>query len=209
MHRVQPKTQNGYLLVAHTAFSKGSKERGFLDPVKLRRTKAKFLYGATIDVDYSFEEDPTTLKGMKATLTELSDVSVPQNSDNEGSYAEIVVPERFPPGSIMLFETEMVDLDATLEAFCLQGATDAFSSLDLIDLNVVLHRSDGEERDSTGGDVGAYDVPGLGKLVYCGLEGWMHPLRHIMRINDLGHPLCAHLRNGAWPFDYVSSRLTK
>ena len=29
------------------------------------------------------------------------------------------------------------------------------------------------------------------KMVYCGLEGWMHPLRHVMRYNDLGHPLCA------------------
>jgi hypothetical protein len=28
MHRIQPKTQKGYLLVAHTAFSKGSKDRG-------------------------------------------------------------------------------------------------------------------------------------------------------------------------------------
>jgi glycogen debranching enzyme len=29
LHRVQPGTQKGYLLVAHTAFSKGSKDRGF------------------------------------------------------------------------------------------------------------------------------------------------------------------------------------
>ena len=31
MHRVQPNTQKGYLLVAHTAFagSRGNKDRGF------------------------------------------------------------------------------------------------------------------------------------------------------------------------------------
>jgi len=29
IHRVQPSTQKGYLLVAHTAFSKGRKDRGF------------------------------------------------------------------------------------------------------------------------------------------------------------------------------------
>lgn len=28
VHRVQPVTQKGYLLVAHTAFSGGSKDRG-------------------------------------------------------------------------------------------------------------------------------------------------------------------------------------
>lgn len=29
MTRVQPQTQKGYVLVAHTAFQKGSKDRGF------------------------------------------------------------------------------------------------------------------------------------------------------------------------------------
>ena len=59
------------------------------------------------------------------------------------------------------------------------------------------------------GEMETYEVPGLGKLPYCGLEGWMHPLRHIMRYNDLGHPLCGHLRDGPWPFDYIVGRLEK
>jgi glycogen debranching enzyme len=37
----------------------------------------------------------------------------------------------------------------------------------------------------------------------------MHPLRHVIRHNDLGHPLCAHLRTGTWAFDYIHDRLTK
>lgn len=61
----------------------------------------------------------------------------------------------------------------------------------------------------TGGNIGAYDIPGLGLLVYCGLEGWVAPLRHITKSNDLGHPLCAHLRSGTWAFDYVHSRLSQ
>jgi glycogen debranching enzyme len=209
MHRVQPSTQKGYILIAHTAFNKGNKDRGFIDPIKLRRTKAKFLYGATVDIDYNHTKDPSTLTGLSSTLKELPAVIAPQGLDGEGPFTEIVVPESFPPGSIMLFETEMVGVDADLETFCAQGATEAFGGLDLIDLNVVLHRADGEERDATAGEIGAYDVPGLGKLTYCGLEGWMHPLRHIMRHNDLGHSLCGHLREGAWAFEYVTSRLTK
>lgn len=39
------------------------------------------------------------------------------------------------------------DLDATIQA----GADGAFADLDLVDLNVVLHRADGEEKDATGG----------------------------------------------------------
>ncbi|KAJ7077886.1 glycoside hydrolase family 13 protein [Mycena belliarum] len=210
LHRVQPGTQKGYLLVAHTAFTKGSKERGSIDPIKLRRTRVKFILGASLDfAAYEVSKDAECLCGMPAKLVEMAPLVVPQGLDAEGPYSEILVPEYFPPGSIMLFETYLQDHDATLDAFCTSGAKEAFADLDLVDLNVLLHRADGEERDASGGEFGVYDVPGLGKMVYCGLEGWMHPLRHIMRYNDLGHPLCEHLRQGSWALDYVHQRLTK
>jgi hypothetical protein len=38
------------------------------------------------------------------------------------------------------------DLDTTISS----GAEEAFAELDLVDLNVILHRADGEERDATG-----------------------------------------------------------
>jgi len=57
--------------------------------------------------------------------------------------------------------------------------------------------------------MGAYDVPGFGKLVYCGLQGWMAPLKPVMQFNDLGHPLCGHLRAGTWAMDYIHERLEK
>lgn len=227
MHRVQPTTQKGYLLVTHTAFSKGSKDRGFsessfivtradpiekylVDNIKLRRTKAKFIYGAHIEFSsYDSRDDESTLRGMNGKLVEMAPVVVPQGLDGEGPYAEVIVPSYFPPGSVMVFETQLQGLDSGLDAFCTQGADDAFSDLDLVELNVVLHRAEGEERDATSGEIGAYNVPGMGNLTYCGLEGWMHPLRHIMRYNDLGHPLCGHLREGTWALDYISSRLDK
>lgn len=227
LHRVQPGTQKGYLLVAHTAFSKGSKDRGYsayrlilplmlifilppVDPVKLRRTRAKFILGASIDISsYEVPKDAKMLHGLPGKLVYMDTVVVPQGLDNEGPYSEVIVPEYFPPGSIMLFETQLQEHDATLDAFCSSGAQEAFGELDLVDLNVILYRADGEERDVTGGEFGVYDVPGLGKMVYCGLEGWMHPLRRIMRYNDLGHPLCGHLREGSWPLEYVHARLVK
>ncbi|KIY70306.1 glycoside hydrolase family 133 protein [Cylindrobasidium torrendii FP15055 ss-10] len=209
LSRVQPGTQKGYVLLAHTGFNKG-KDRGYINPVKLRRTKAKFIYGASLEISsYEANEDPTTLKGLPSTLVELPTVVVPQGLDHEGPYSEIVVPDYFPPGSVMLFETQIVDYDPSLDAFCTSKASDVFGTLDLVELNVVLHRAEGEERDITNGEFGVYDVPGSGKLVYCGLEGWMHPLRHIMEYNDLGHPLCGHLRDGSWALDYVHKRLTR
>lgn len=109
----------------------------------------------------------------------------------------------------MLFETQLQGIEEDLDTFCRSGADDAFKDLDFVDLNVVLHRAEGEELDATSGAIGVYDVPSMGRLTYCGLEGWMHPVRHIMQYNDLGHPLCANLREGTWAFDYIHSRLMR
>lgn len=158
---------------------------------------------------YEVEKDPNTIRGLPSKLVDMAEISVHQGADGEGPYSEIVVPEYFPPGSIMIFETQLQDLDTELDTFCLSGAQEAFCNLDLVDLNVVLYRADGEERDATAGEFGVYDIPGSGKAVYCGLEGWMHPLRHVMRYNDLGHSLCAHLRQGTWAMDYIHSRLIR
>ena len=112
-----------------------------------------------------------------------------------------------------------------MDEVCKEGVEEAFSGLDLTDLNAILYRCEEEERDATGenllclisleihdsvdGQIGAYDVPGFGKLVYCGLQGWMAPLKHVMQFNDLGHPLCGHLRSGYWAMDYIYNRLEK
>ena len=95
-----------------------------------------------------------------------------------------------------------------LDETCTSGAEAAFAELDLVDLNLLLFRADGEERDATGED-GTYTIPNFGSLVYCGLEGWMYPLRQIMQKNDLGHPLAQHLREGSWAMDYVYNRIEK
>lgn len=59
-----------------------------------------------------------------------------------------------------------------------------------------------------GGD-GVYTIPQLGSMVYCGLQGWMTHVGPMIRSNDLGHPLAAHLRAGTWALDYVHERIEK
>ncbi|KZT59916.1 glycoside hydrolase family 133 protein [Calocera cornea HHB12733] len=207
LHRVQHTTQKGYILIAHTAFHKGGKERGWLKPIQLRRTKAKFIAGAAINVtSYDDISSKTTLLGLPSKLEELPPVEPVEGTDAAGPYSEIRVPDYFPPGSVMVFETQIHGLDSSLDEVCKEGVDAAFTDLDLVDLNVVLYRADGEERDATDGH-GTYDVPGLGPNVYCGLEGWMTALRQIMQYNDLGHPLCAHLRGGTWALDWIVNRL--
>lgn len=54
---------------------------------------------------------------------------------------------------------------------------------------------------------GSYDIPGYGRLVYCGTQGFVSVLAEIAPNNDLGHPFCANLRDGNWMIDYVHERI--
>lgn len=219
-HRVHPSTLQGYLLVAHTAFHGDGSDRGHVEPMRLRGTKAQFVLGSTLEVvSHKDSSDDKTLKGLGSKLIpiEAKDTDIIcLGSDDEGSYVDIKVPSKFPPGSVMLFSTWMEGMKVegeggatkSLESLMKSGAEQAFGNLSILDLNVLLFRTDGEERDMSGGKDGIYNVPGLHPaLTYCGLEGWMFGLRHVIRSNDLGHPLCAHLRDGPWAFDYVVGRL--
>ncbi|KAI0305846.1 glycoside hydrolase family 13 protein [Multifurca ochricompacta] len=210
MHRVQPSTQKGYLLVAHTAYppSRGSKHRGSIEPIRLRGSSAKFIFGASIEFTEGVS-DPDMITGIPSKLVRLQPVFPSWGVDGQGPYSDIIVPDYFPPGSIMIFETQLEGLDPGLDKFCASGAEEAFQDLDLVDLSILLFRAEGEEMDATDGEIGAYDIPGFGKVKYCGLEGWMQPLKHIIQHNDLGHPVCSHLREGSWALDYVSRRLFK
>ncbi|XP_011685016.1 PREDICTED: glycogen debranching enzyme isoform X2 [Wasmannia auropunctata] len=84
---------------------------------------------------------------------------------------------------------------------------DIISRMDFSDLNKTLYRCDQEEREETQGKFGVYVVPGYGPFVYAGLQGIVSLLADIRPNNDLGHPLCANLRQGNWLIDYVWQRL--
>lgn len=78
------------------------------------------------------------------------------------------------------------------------------SKLTLADLNVLLFRCESEEQEDSGG---CYSIPGWETLKYAGLQGLMSVLADVRPNNDLGHPLCANLRQGDWLIDFVSNRL--
>lgn len=210
MHRIHPQTHKGYLVVAHTAFHSGSTGRGSVQPFKLNRTKVQYIMGKTLEItDVEEPKDDKILHGLPSKLVDVANPPIEEGTDDDGFYTQLVVPDTFPPGSIMLFSTSMDGLGADLDELCQTGAEEAMAGLNLVDLNVMLYRADAEERDAMGGNDGAYTIPGLGALVYCGTEGWMAHLKHVMRTNDLGHPICAHLRQGSWALDYVHNRLEK
>ena len=144
---------------------------------------------------------------MPSKTNDLQGVEIKSVGDD----TTIGIPDNFPPGSIALFETWVpsAEHDDGLDKFITSGARAAFSGVNLIDLNYILYRCEEEERDATDHKDGTYNIPGHGNLVYAGLQGWWSVLRDIVNDNNLGHPLCNHLRDGQWALDYCLGRLQK
>ena len=213
VHRIHPKSRKGYFAIAHTAFPGYGEGNGSLSPVHMAGTKAKLLGAWKLDVDGTDATktavlgDKVFLKGLPSQVSELSGVVL----DDKGDKTVISIPAKFPPGSVALFETWIPGAEHSngLDTFITSGAKEAFSRLSLVDLNFALYRCEAEELDYSGGKDGAYVVPNHGPLVYAGLQGWWSILRDVIRNNNLGHPLCDHLRDGQWALDYTASRLER
>ncbi|KAK5173455.1 bifunctional 4-alpha-glucanotransferase/amylo-alpha-1,6-glucosidase [Saxophila tyrrhenica] len=212
VHRMHPKSRKGYYLIAHTAFPGYGNGNGGFQPQWLTGTKAKLLGAWNLECDQSREAkqaaiNDKVLRGVPSHTNDLKGVQVEQRGED----TVITVPEFFPPGSIAMFETWIPGAEHSegLDKFATSGARDAFTKVTLNELNAVLYRADSEERAMSGGADGVYSIPGMGPLVYCGLQGWWSVLRDIIKHNDLGHPMCSHLRDGKWALDYIVGRLDK
>jgi glycogen debranching enzyme len=215
VHRVHPDSRKGYYLIAHTAFPGYGNGNGGLSPVLLTGTKAKQVGAWTLEVDASkqareaADQNKRLITGLPARTIDVEGVLIAADGDD----TVITIPDFFPPGSIALFETWIpsasTERSEGLGQFVVSGADQAFGELDLIDLNFVLYRCDAEERDASGGKDGVYSIPNHGPLVYAGLQGWWSVLENIVKYNELGHPLCNHLRGGQWALDFVVGRMER
>ena len=212
VHRIHPQSRKGYYLIAHTAYPGYGNGNGGFAPTHLVGSKASLLGAWNLEVDQTQEAKDTAIKdkvlrGLPASTKDLRGVRVESSGDNTTIY----IPEKFPPGSIALFETWIPGAERSdgLDKYVTSGAKEAFASCNLTDLNAILYRCDEEERHTSDGSDGVYTVPKYGALVYAGLQGWQSVLRDVVTNNDLGHPLCDHLREGQWPLDYTVARLEK
>ncbi|KAJ4297422.1 bifunctional 4-alpha-glucanotransferase/amylo-alpha-1,6-glucosidase [Collariella sp. IMI 366227] len=213
VHRVHPGSRKGYFLVAHTAYPGYGNGSGSLSPVRLVGTKAKHLGSWMLEVDASKEtveevmSDKKYLRGLPSRIVAVPGIRMEVTRDE----TVITVRDRFPPGSIALFETWIpaAEHSSGLDTFVTSNAKAAMNELDMIDLNFLLYKCEPEERDASEGRDGVYDIPGYGKLVYAGLQGWWSLLKDIIRDNNLAHPLCQNLRDGQWALDYIIGRLER
>ncbi|SCV05116.1 LANO_0H00386g1_1 [Lachancea nothofagi CBS 11611] len=202
--RNNSKTGKGWFLIARTKFSEDQGDQQFPNVI---------FSGSRCELDFAYSlikvgdvvKDDKKIKGIPTKLEKLTGFNVNYNDGAKESIIEIT--GNFPPGSIAVFKTQQNGLDDTLLRYLRSGALKASEKLDLYSLNSLLYRCDAEERDVSGGKIGAYNVPDYGTLTYCGLQGWVSVLRQLIFSNDLGHPLSNHLRSGHWALDYMVQRL--
>jgi glycogen debranching enzyme len=213
VHRVHPKSRKGFFVIAHMAFPGITENDARLAPVQLIGSKANLLGTWKLEVETGYStidgvvRDSSFLKGLPSLVLDLPGIGLHIRDD----MTVVSVPDEFPRGSVALLETWIPGAEHSdgLDKFVSTGAPKAFAHLSLVQMNFVLYRSDPEERDSSAGRDGVYNIPGFGPLVYAGLQGWWSVLRNIIRTNDLGHPLCNHLREGQWALDYIIGRLKR
>lgn len=150
------------MLVARTAFSAGGgKSKGDAPQIRLDGTRVKFIAGSTVTINSSSSRDTeSTLKGLDATVGAISPVEASYEKDQSTglSYSSVAVPDEFPRGSVMVFATWMDELPTDLDELCAKGAKEAFAELGMVELNVVLYRADGEERDASELDLTLIDL---------------------------------------------------
>lgn len=201
VHRLNPETGSGVFLVARTAFWHDNEQK--FDPVWLEMTKAEFVEGWALVVDGpGGNKNDKEIKPFSTHLENVEGIV-----DWDGKNSTVRLGDRFPQGSVAIFRTERAFAAAEIEKLVRQPASPVVSDLSLIDLNILLYRCESEERCSTDGKFGVYDIPDYGPLVYAGLQGWESVLKPIVLNNDLGHAVSANLRQGLWALSNCADRL--
>ncbi|CAK9441370.1 uncharacterized protein LODBEIA_P52380 [Lodderomyces beijingensis] len=204
IQRYNARTGNGWFLIARTKFSEFEPEQ-ILTPSVLDGTKVKHEFSYTLKKVGDYEKNDKYLTGIPVKVEDIEQPSVEYNNGD----SVIKVNSSFIPGSISVFSTEIPGVNKDLDDYVRRGAMEASLDLNLYDLNNLLYRCSPEEMDASAGKEDVYDIPGYGRLVYAGLEGWQSALKGVIWSNDLGSPICDHLRAGHWALDYVVNRLDK
>lgn len=206
VHRINPETGEGIFLVARTKFGNNDDPNQQIDTTFLEASKAEWIAGWSLfKVGHAHCSDDTIVP-IQTRLDNL----IPNEPEFDGKSSTIKISTgSFPQGSIALWRTSRTFKADHIEKLVKdkESAKEAVKNLDLLDLNLLLYRAEGEERACTDNLIGVYDVPGLGPLVYAGLQGWISHLTDIVAHQNLGHPLCVNLRDGLWAFEYILNRI--
>ncbi|KAI8889108.1 glycoside hydrolase family 133 protein [Backusella circina FSU 941] len=196
IHRMHPKSEDGYLLIARTAFEDGKREPAML---RLERTRVKLEFGYSLKVDAKYLPSMVSscIQGLPSHLEPLEAPLIIRDRDSDS--VQIHFSDRFSPGSIYVLNTAIHSWSMQDFEFVSTLPDDTIKDLELLDCNVILYRCQVEENDSTG----------HGPLAYAGLQGFMSVFpRHGERPKEK-NPLFKHLEQGYWAFEYIFQRLER
>uniref|UniRef100_A0A1B0DM07 Glycogen debranching enzyme n=1 Tax=Phlebotomus papatasi TaxID=29031 RepID=A0A1B0DM07_PHLPP len=233
-----PATRESVILVAHTSFSYPDPYSGPTNvrPLRFEGHLEEIILEAGLahqsskpyDRPYLYEKDKKYINGLteyRLKIMEhipLSKSSIfSQNMVKDGNVTQLDF-KNLTPGSVVAVRVSLHEhtrphfakVQSLVDTFHLEKGEiyselqKIVSSLNLIDLNRALYRCDEEEKDMGCGS-GSYDIPGFGRMVYCGTQGFASLLSQIAPNNDLGHPFCDNLRRGDWMMDYIRDRLAR
>lgn len=219
--RQNPTTNESYILVAHTCFSKTD----FFEPTSVRplRFEGKFSeIHCEITVQYNhytanFEKDAHVINGIenfKVDIQQNIDLSSSKIFGKTATASDEITQLDFVnlrPGSVVIVKVSphtevsqnIANLQKTIKELSERSGPHYDSlkaiikSLNLVDMNFVLFSCHQEECDR-GLGFGAYEIPGFKRFEYAGLQGVVSMLLEITPSNDLGHPFCNNLRQGNW-----------
>ncbi|KAI5694550.1 hypothetical protein M8J75_000879 [Diaphorina citri] len=221
--RHHPNSHESVLLVAFTSFSamtsqhrgggegKGVTVSGHVTGVVLEaglRHKSGDRFQSP-DLSH-FTRDSHMINGLTEYTLDLteniqpSQVSMLRITPLPDGSSRLDFTSNFKPGCVVAVRISPIDSakSALSKLSLVFDFSHNVTSLSLADLNKVLYCC-GQE------DGGTYNIPGYGHLVYCGLQGILSLMSDVAKTNDLGHPVCANLRDGHWLMDYLSGRLKK
>jgi glycogen debranching enzyme len=171
----------------------------------------------------NFHKDNKWINGLSEYQAHLKQHLQPEESDifekvDSGSPNVVQLNlKNFKPGSVAVIKVSLPEemkraiknVRDLISQFSLKKESELWkivSEMTLPDLNRALYRCGQEERDE-GHGFDTYNIPNFGSLVYAGFQGFMSLLCNIRPSNDLGHPMCANLRDGNWMIDYIWQRL--
>jgi len=181
--------------------------------LELTGTIAAVHLAATLYVpDQNYNCGDKNLTGLNSHLKvygSLGDVAYLWRQNNR----TMLKLKHFPPGSVLVFSLNpngmaqsIADLDGLLTPDAIESP---LRDLTLSELNYLLFSCESEESDRSAGKRAAYDIPGFGPLVYCGLMGVCAALdaERVSRAELAGSPVVENIRAGDWLLDYLIDRL--
>ena len=224
--RFNPLTHESIVLVARTCFNyQDPKITGFIRNIEIAGEIKNILFeGRMAGKVAPFEKDKRFINGLEHFYGDLvggsfsvnksSLVTVTTNHLPCGSTVNYVKFDRFTPSSVIAFAVSLTPEQSVASENIRSLLTQlpqlmkSIDKLSLSQVNYLLFKCESEEKDFAPAS-GVYNIPDFGNFVYAGLAGLMIHWKSIRTNDDLGHPICANLRNGDWLLEYSAARFDR